>query len=631
MKITWYKVKKGLRYLKHYGPKKFIVRLKERLEPEEVPYAPWYEKHKVTASQLQKQTEDVSRWEQKPLVSICVPLYKTKETDLEQMIASVQAQSYPNWELCLADGTPDESVEKKVKQWCEKDNRIVYKHLEQNLGIADNTNAAFAMAKGEWIGLLDHDDILAPDALYEVLAAAGLNPVQASGVWKPGTVLKEAEAVYTDEDKVSVEGTEHFQPHFKPDYNFDLLHSNNYITHFFVVKRAIVEAVGGFRKEFDGAQDYDFILKCTRAAKHTAHVPRILYHWRVSPESTADNPASKLYAFEAGKRAIEADLKERGVLAEVSHTPDFGFYRVKYALLETPLVSIIIPNKDEAETLDKCIRSIQKSSYTNYEIIIVENNSTKEETFTYYEKLTGQAYSADKVCEGRLPQKGKEADEGNVVKVVTWKGIFNYSAINNFGAQYAAGEYLVLLNNDIELITVDWLEEMLANCQRKEVGIVGAKLLYDDNTVQHAGIVVGIGGIAANMFTGLPKERDGYMHKASLQMNYSAVTAACLMVQTSVFKEVGGLTEELTVAFNDVDFCLKVREAGYLVVYNPAVMAYHYESKSRGAEDTPEKVARFEREIAYMKEHWSQILEEGDPYYNKCLTLSKTNYCLKPL
>ena len=622
MKITWYKIKKGLRYLRHYGPKKFVVRLKERLEPEEVPYAPWYEKHKATAADLEKQRADAESFKNPPVVSICVPLYKTKEADLEQMIASVQAQSYPYWELCLADGTPDDSVEKQVKQWSEKDSRIVYRHLEENLGIADNTNAAFMMATGEWIGLLDHDDILAPDALYEVMAAAGVSPVAASKVWEMGRQEEAAEAVYTDEDKISVDAKEHFQPHFKPDYNPDLLRSNNYITHFFVVKRAIVEVVGGFQKEFDGAQDYDFILKCTRMAKRTAHVPRILYHWRVSPESTADNPASKLYAFEAGKRAIEADLQRSGVKAEVSHTPDYGFYRVKYALTETPLVSIVIPNKDEAETLNACLVSIQKSSYHNYEVVIVENNSTCPETFAYYERLTGKTYAADEVMEGKLIN-------GNTVKVVTWKGVFNYSAINNFGVQYAVGEYLVLLNNDIELITADWLEEMLANCQRKEVGIVGAKLLYGDNTVQHAGIVVGIGGIAANMFTGLKAERDGYMHKASLQMNYSAVTAACLMTETKIYKEVGGLTEELTVAFNDVDFCLKVRRAGYLVVYNPAVKAYHYESKSRGAEDTPEKIARFEREIAYMKEHWPEILRDGDPYYNKCLTLNKTNYSLK--
>ncbi|MBQ9134577.1 MAG: glycosyltransferase family 2 protein [Lachnospiraceae bacterium] len=631
MKITWYKIKKGLRYLKHYGPKKFIVRLKERLEPEEVPYGPWYEKHKATAAELKKQREDAETWDNKPMVSICVPLYKTKETDLGQMIASVQAQSYPYWELCLADGTPDDSVGKLVKPWSENDKRIVYKHLEENLGIADNTNAAFAMAGGEWIGLLDHDDLLAPDALYEVLAAAGVSAATASKVRESGIQAEPAEAVYTDEDKISVDAKEHFQPHFKPDCNLDLLRSNNYITHFFVVKRAIVEEVGGFKKEFDGAQDYDFIFKCTRAAKRTAHVPRMLYHWRVSPESTADNPASKLYAFEAGKRAIEADLERSGLKAEVGHTPDYGFYRVKYSLTDTPLVSIVIPNKDEAETLKKCIASIQKSTYQNYEVIIVENNSTQAETFTYYEKLTEQPYDADKVCEGVLKGKKNNPATGNAVKVVTWKGIFNYSAINNFGVQYAKGEYLVLLNNDIELITTDWLEEMLANCLRKEVGIVGAKLLYDDNTVQHAGIVVGIGGIAANMFTGLKAERDGYMHKASLQMNYSAVTAACLMVETAIYKEVGGLTEELTVAFNDVDFCLKVRRAGYLVVYNPAVKAYHYESKSRGAEDTPEKIARFEREIAYIKEHWPDILKDGDPYYNKCLTLNKTNYGIKPL
>lgn len=623
MEITWYKIKKGLCYLKHYGPKKFWVRLKERMEPEEVPYAPWYEKHKAKAEDLRRQREDAQGWQNKPVVSICVPLYQTKEADLKQMIASVQAQSYPYWELCLADGTPGEGLEATVKQLGNGDTRILYHHLEENLGIAENTNAAFAMAGGEWVGLLDHDDMLAADALYEVMTAAGVNQAEASSVWQPGTQKKEAEAVYTDEDKISEDGAEHFQPHFKPDYNPDLLHSNNYITHFFVVKREIVKETGGFLKEFDGAQDYDFILKCTSLAKHTAHVPRILYHWRVSRTSTADNPASKLYAFEAGKRAIEADLKRREIEARVSHTPDYGFYRVKYALTACPKVSIVIPNKDQKDTLEKCMTSIQKSSYDNYEVIIVENNSAEAETFSYYEKLTGQPYEPDKVCRGVL--------NGKTVKVVTWKGGFNYSAINNFGVQYAEGEYLVLLNNDIELITTDWLEEMTANCMRREVGITGAKLFYADGTVQHAGIVVGIGGIAANMFTGLKKDRDGYLHKASLQMNYSAVTAACLMVKTAVYKEVGGLTEELAVAFNDVDFCLKVRRAGYLVVYNPAVRAYHYESKSRGAEDTPEKIARFEKEIAYMKAHWPEILKDGDPYYNKCLTLNKTNYGIRPL
>ncbi len=621
MKITWYKVKKGLRYLKHYGPKKFFARLCERMEPEEVPYGPWYEKHKVTATRLETQRQESDKWEVRPLVSICVPLFKTPEEYLRQMIDSVQTQSYTNWELCLADGTPDESVEKVIEGIAADEPRIRYEHLAENLGIADNTNAAFALATGEWIGLLDHDDILAPDALYEVLTAAGAGCANLSAdvTTKRGCV----EVVYTDEDKVSTDLQTHFQPHFKPDFNIDLLRSNNYITHFFVVKRQIVEKVGGFKKEFDGAQDYDFIFRCTAQAKAIAHVPRILYHWRVSMESTADNPASKLYAFEAGKRAIEADLKAKGLAGEVSHMPDYGFYRVKYTVSGEPLVSIIIPNKDESKTLKTCIASILKSSYKAYEIIIVENNSTQPETFAYYEELTGRPYDEDCAAEGVLLN-------GNRVCVVTWKSGFNYSAINNFGANYAKGEYYVLLNNDIELITTDWLEEMLGNCQREDVGIVGAKLLYDDDSVQHAGIVVGIGGVAGNMFVGLKKDRDGYMHKASLQMNYSAVTAACLMVKAAVFAQVGGLTEELAVAFNDVDFCLKVRKAGYLVVYNPAVQAYHYESKSRGAEDTVEKMQRFDGEIARMKERWADILEKGDPCYNPNLTLKKSNYSLKP-
>lgn len=607
MKITWYKIKKGLRYLKHYGPKKFLVRLRERMEPEEVPYGPWYEKHKATPAMLEKQRKDSDKWENRPLVSICVPLFKTPEAYLKQMIASVEEQSYTNWELCLADGTPDDSVERVIDDLAKTESRIRYSRLSENLGIAENTNAAFALARGEWIGLLDHDDILAPDALYEILVAAQ---------------KMDADVVYTDEDKVSTDLKEHFQPHFKPDFNLDLLRSNNYITHFFVVKREIVEKVGGFKKEFDGAQDYDFIFRCTGAAERIAHVPRILYHWRVSLESTADNPASKLYAFEAGKRAIEENLKVSGVKGKVSHMPDYGFYRVKYEVEDSPLVSIIIPNKDEAETLQKCIASIEKSSYQTYEIIIVENNSTQDATFAYYEKLTGKPYDDDKVLEGTL-------ENGNPVRVVTWKREFNYSAINNYGAGFAKGEYLVLLNNDIELITKDWLEEMLGNCQRKEVGIVGAKLYYADDTVQHAGIVVGIGGVAGNLFVGLKREFDGYMHKASLQMNYSAVTAACLMVKRQAFEQVGGLSEELAVAFNDVDFCLKVRKAGYLVVYNPAVQAYHYESKSRGAEDTVEKLQRFDGEIAWMKEHWTELFEEGDPFYNANLTLHKSNYGLK--
>ena len=626
MKITLYKVIKGFRYLRHYGMKKFLVRVGERLEPDEVPYGPWYEKHRITKEEWERQRTDSDSWENRPLVSVCVPLYRTQETFLTQMIESVQKQSYANWQLCLADGTPDDSVKQLVKKYCREDARICYRHLEENLGIAENTNAAFAMAEGVWIGLLDHDDILAPDAFYEVLAAAGVNPASASKVydyddtyWKKH---KKADVVYTDEDKVSEDLSEHIQAHWKPDFNLDLLRSNNYITHFFAVKKSIVEQVGGFRREYDGAQDYDFIFRCTGVAEQVAHVPRILYHWRVSQASTADNPASKQYAFEAGLRAIEEHLRSCGVQAEVMHRKDWGFYRVRYPVQGEPLISILIPNKDQTETLNTCIRSILKSSYCHYEIILVENNSSSPKTFAYYEKLTGQPYDADQILTGKLKN-------GAAVSVVTWKGEFNYSAINNYGAAYAQGEFLVLLNNDIELITADWLEEMLGNCQRREVGAVGARLLYGDGTVQHAGIVVGIGGIASNMFVGLKGERDGYLHKSVIQMDYSAVTAACMMIKRSVFDEVGGFTETLTVAFNDVDLCLKMGEAGYLIVYNPDVRAYHYESKSRGTENTMEKVRRFEGEMAYIREHWNDILTYGDPFYNRNLTLNKSNYSLK--
>ncbi len=626
MKITGYKIKKAVLYLKHYGWKRFWVRVAERLEPDEVPYDPWYQKHKITQAEWDRQREDAESWENRPLFSICVPVYQTPELFLRQMIESLQAQSYTNWQLCLADGSPDDSVERQILTHWKEEKRISYRHLSGNLGIAGNTNAAFELAKGAWIGLLDHDDVLAPDALYEVLANAGINPAAASKAYAYDAAYwachKQPDVIYTDEDKVSQDLKKHIKAHWKPDYSPDLLRSNNYITHFFAAKREIVEKAGGFDPAFDGAQDYDFIFRCTQEAHHVGHVPRILYHWRTSEGSTADNPISKQYAFEAGRRAIAENMKRQGIACEVEQTKDLGFYRVIYPVTGTPLVSIIIPNKDEAATLSTCLSSIAESSYPNLEVIIVENNSTDPETFAYYEKLTGQPYTKAGILEGTFAGTGK-------IKVVTWAGKFNYSAINNYGARYADGEYLILLNNDIELRTTDFIEELLGNCQRKEVGITGARLVYDDHTVQHAGIVVGIGGIAGNMFVGLPEERDGYLHRAVIQTNYSAVTAACLMVKRSIFDAVGGLTEELEVAFNDVDFCLKVRKLGYLVVYDPAVFAYHYESKSRGSEDTVEKVQRFEREIAYMKQKWQDIFTYGDPYYNQNLTLTKSNYSLK--
>ena len=592
-KLSPYTVRKGILYLRHYGLKEFAVKLAERFEESDIDYHAWFLQHRVTQEELQRQRQ--TNWKNPILISVVVPVYQTPEPFLRAMIESVTRQSYPHWELCLADGGGKESkAEAIISEYQKKDPRIRYQKLEKNRGIAENTNAAMAMAAGDYLAFLDHDDQLEPDALYEI----------AQKIKK-----EDADAVYTDEDKLSADGEEFFQPHFKPDFNLDLLRSNNYICHFFAVRRETAKTAGGFRQEFEGAQDYDFIFRCMENSKKIAHVPKIVYHWRTHRESTADNPQSKRYAFEAGKRAIEAHLKRAGIRAAVSETKDYGFYRVRYEVEKTPLVSILIPNKDQLPALKKCLESIWKrSTYRNIEILIIENNSEKQETFQFYKKIDGK----------------------NKVRVLYWDKAFNFSKINNFGASNAKGEYLICLNNDVEVIAPDWIEEMLGHCQRKEVGIVGARLYYPDHTIQHAGIVIGMGGIAGSMFVGMDANRTGYLHKAAIQQDMSAVTAACMMIKKNVFWEVKGFEEQLAVAFNDVDFCLKAREKGYLVVYDPYVELYHDESKTRGAEDTKEKVRRFQSEIEYMRKRWINLLKTGDPYYNPNLSLKKWDYSIRP-
>ena len=602
-KLKPYNIQKGLRYLKHFGLKEFLVRLSERMEPEEVPYGPWYEEHRAKPEELERQRKQSLAWENFSggeksacVFSIAVPVFRTPAKFLCEMIESVRSQSFPFWELCLANADPeDREVAEILERYCREDRRIRVKNLKENKGISENTNAALAMARGEFVGLLDHDDLLAPDALYEMAAR----------LEKDGGI----DVFYTDEDKVTTDLSEHFQPHLKPDFNLDLLRSNNYICHFFVVRREIAERIGGFRPEFNGAQDYDFIFRCTEEAEKIVHIPRILYHWRVHSASTADNPASKMYAYEAGKRAIEGNLERSGVRGVVSLRQDYGFYDVHYPVEGEPLVSILIPNKDQKETLMHCIHSVlETSTWKNLEILIIENNSEQEETFACY----------------------RELEKDPRIRILTYPGkTFNYSAINNFGVQQAKGEYLLFLNNDIEVITPDWIEQMLGNYQRPEVGIVGAKLYYPDNTIQHAGIIIGIGGIAGHAFLGLARAKSGYLHKASLQMDYSAVTAACMMMKAEAFRKAGGFEEKLTVAFNDVDLCLRTVEQGWLVVYDPHVEMYHYESKSRGAEDSEEKLRRFQQEIEFMRTRWIRLLKDGDPNYNPNLTLSKWNYSLR--
>ena len=593
-RLTPYTIKKGFMYLRHYGLKDFLVRMGERFEETEVDYNIWFREKRLNQEDLKLQTEQ--KWERKVVISVVVPIFRTPEPFLRQMIESVINQTYPFWELCIADGSGDtEKTRTVVEEYVKKDNRILYQVLQENLGIADNTNTAMNMASGDYIALFDHDDLLEPDALFEIAEAA----VKSQG---------NADVLYTDEDKVAADLSEYFQPHFKPDFSPDLLRSNNYICHLFVVKRLLAVSVGGQRKEFDGAQDYDFILRCCEQAKSIVHIPKILYHWRVHKASTADNPASKRYAFEAGKRAIEAHLKRMKVTGTVSATKDLGFYRVKYKVQGNPFISIVIPNKDNVGILKRCIDSIQsKSTYRNYEVIIVENNSKEPDTFAYYKSIDGK----------------------DGISVIYWEEEFNYSRINNYGIMHAKGDYIVCLNNDISVITPDWMEELLGNCQRKEVGITGARLYFPDNTIQHAGIVVGMGGSAGSMFVGMSRNRTGYMHKAAIQQNLSAMTAACFMVKRQAFEQAGGFDEKLAVAFNDVDFCLRVRQAGYLVVYNPDAQMYHDESKTRGYEDTPEKQARFQKEKDYLRSRWPEIMEQGDPYYNRNLSLEKCDYTIQ--
>ncbi len=591
-KVRPYTIKKGLLYLKHYGFRDFMTRLGERMEPEEVSYGPWYEEHKASEADLAKQRK--VQWEQPSVISIAVPAYHTPKEFLVQLLDSLIAQTYPHWELCIANASPEDTEMKSVlESYQKKDSRIRVKDLEENAGIAENTNAALFMASGDYVSLLDHDDLLAPDCLYEV--ACRIRD-------------EKADMIYTDEDKVTADLSEHYQPHLKPDFSPDLLRSNNYICHFLTVKKELLEKAGGFRKEFDGAQDHDFIFRCSEKAEHIAHVPRILYHWRTHKASTADNPASKLYAYDAGKRAVEGNLERMGLKGSVSHTRDYGFYDVQYEVQGEPLVSILIPNKDQRQTLENCIRSIrEKTTYKNYEILIIENNSVEETTFAYYKCL-----AAD-------PR----------IRLLRWKKGFNYSAINNFGARKAKGEYLLFLNNDIEVLTPDWIQQLLANCQRPDVGICGCKLYYPDHTIQHAGVIVGLGGIAGHAFLNMSGNRTGYLHKASIQLNTSAVTAACMMMKKEIFDSLGGFEEELSVAFNDVDLCLRTVTKGYRIVYNPHAEMIHYESKSRGAEDSPEKVRRFQSEIEFMRTRWIDFLKKGDPMYNPNLTLSKWNYSLR--
>ena len=527
--------------------------------------------------------------------SILVPLYNTPERFLAELFSSVRNQTYSNWELCLADGS--DGAHGYIRSICTKamasDTRIIYKKLDENFGISGNTNQCIEMSTGEYLGLLDHDDVLHPAALFEVMKAI---------------CDKHADFIYTDENTFKKNPKKAYCPNFKPDFAPDMLRSQNYICHFTVFSRVLLNKTGGFRSRFDGSQDYDMVLRLTEAAQTIVHIPKALYYWRASENSVAADVSIKAYAIEAAKAALTEHLQRVGLKGSVEDSRVSSTYRIRYQIDGKPLVSIIIPNKDHVSDLNKCIESIFKvSTYKNFEIVIIENGSTEARTFDYYEQL--HRY-------------------GNI-KVVVWSGLFNFSAINNFGFKYTRGEYVLLLNNDIEVITPDWMQEMLMFAQRKDVGAVGAMLYYPDNTIQHAGVIVGLGGVAGHSHKDFKRGEVGFMYRASVAQNFSAVTAACMMVPRRVYSQMHGLDELFEVAFNDVDFCMRIRRAGYLIVFTPYAELYHFESKSRGHEDTIAKRKRFESEVLNFKDRWAVELKAGDPYYNPNLTLDAENYAVK--
>ncbi len=538
--------------------------------------------------------------------SILVPLYNTPDVFLREMIDSVRAQTYSNWELCLADGSDDDH--KEVGETClkysEDDPRIRYKKLNENLGISGNTNKCLEMASGEYIGLFDHDDILHPCALYEYMKV--ICEQDADYIYCDETTFKDGSI----DDMVTL--------HFKPDFAIDNLRANNYICHFSVFSRELIDNTGLFRSEYDGSQDHDLILRLTHNAKKIVHVPKILYYWRSHAGSVASDINAKSYAIDAAKGAVAAHLTQCGFEGfKIESSRAFEtIFRIRYKLLAKPLISILIPSSDHVEDLRRCIDSItDKTSYENYEIIVIENNSSDKETFEYYEAL--KKHPAIQVVEY------KEA------------GGFNYSKINNFGASFAKGEYLVLLNNDTEVITRTWLEEMLMYAQRPDVGAVGCMLYYEDYSIQHAGIVLGLGAhrTAGHSHYGMNKENLGYMGRLCYAQNVSAVTGACLMTKKADFDQVGGLNEDLAVALNDVDYCLRLRRKGLLNVFTPFAELFHYESRSRGTDVTEEadkdKAERYNRECDLFKTIWKEELEKGDPYFNPNFSLDHSNFVLK--
>lgn len=596
-KVTrlWIKAKKGFKYMAKNGISHTIQRAKIEKLRKQASYPNWLARNEVL--DIEAMTQEIATFHYQPKISIAMPVYNVEEKWLRLCIDSILNQVYTNWELCMADdASTDPNVKKILTEYQQLDERIRVVFREQNGHISEATNSALAIATGEFVALLDNDDELAINAFYEVVKVLNENP--------------ELDLIYSDEDKIDMDGNRS-DPAFKPDWSPDLLLGTNYISHLGVYRRSILEEIGGFRKGYEGSQDYDLVLRFTEKTtkERIKHIPKVLYYWRMLPTSTAVDQGSKGYAFEAGLRAVQDALVRRGINGHATHGAANGLYDVYYDIESEKLVSIIIPTKNGYKDVQRCVSSIiEKTTYQNYEIIMADNGSTDPKMHELYAEF-----------EQQLP--GRFFVESIDIP-------FNFSTINNRAAKKAHGEYLLFLNNDTEVITENWLTLMVSFAQQERIGCVGAKLLYPNNTVQHAGVILGLGGVAGHGHYGYPHGDLGYFGRLAINVNYSAVTAACLLMKKADFDAVGGFEEAFTVAFNDVDLCLKVQALGRDNVWLHEAELYHFESQTRGYDDKGKKKKRFEQEKVMMEEKWGSLIE-NDPFYNPNLTRDIPNFSLR--
>lgn len=596
-KVTrlWIKAKKGFKYMAKNGISHTIQRAKIEKLRNQASYPNWLARNEVL--DIEAMTQEIATFHYQPKISIAMPVYNVEEKWLRLCIDSILNQVYTNWELCMADdASTDPNVKKILTEYQQLDERIRVVFREQNGHISEATNSALAIATGEFVALLDNDDELAINAFYEVVKVLNENP--------------ELDLIYSDEDKIDMDGNRS-EPAFKPDWSPDLLLGTNYISHLGVYRRSILEEIGGFRKGYEGSQDYDLVLRFTEKTtkERIKHIPKVLYYWRMLPTSTAVDQGSKGYAFEAGLRAVQDALVRRGINGHATHGAANGLYDVYYDIESEKLVSIIIPTKNGYKDVQRCVSSIiEKTTYQNYEIIMADNGSTDPKMHELYAEF-----------EQQLP--GRFFVESIDIP-------FNFSTINNRAAKKAHGEYLLFLNNDTEVITENWLTLMVSFAQQERIGCVGAKLLYPNNTVQHAGVILGLGGVAGHGHYGYPHGDLGYFGRLAINVNYSAVTAACLLMKKADFDAVGGFEEAFTVAFNDVDLCLKVQALGRDNVWLHEAELYHFESQTRGYDDKGKKKKRFEQEKVMMEEKWGPLIE-NDPFYNPNLTRDIPNFSLR--